>query len=379
MNLQRRALLFTLASLPLLASTPGHAGLLGGGDPKRVEAVPFDFDAAINNPGSIAGDYFGTHTTQSLAGLKKVIIPSFQVRFCLRDDVARTSTFSTASFSSWSSKSAGVTVDLPEEVRQQLTDELYERVVQRLAALGVEVVPIPRDLDLPELQAGIKAMPPSGHIEDLTNAAQRTSKKEKQDADSWLYPWAIHYPSQVTAVAYSGISEAMPPFMSWLREAEMPQMPISTMKIGKAMGTGILTLGFEVRLEKMAFERGSFLGKGATINAEPVLRTRLLGAKLVPDDGGYKPVAVGMGGGRLFPGMNYNGFGIQPIATIMGSPKHGDFPWIEMNGSYGPVVGTGEDGRWLLKPEPEALAKDFRQITDAQLSLIFHLIEAAKK
>lgn len=379
MPLNRRTVALALSVLSLSAALPAHAGLFGGGDPDKVEAEPFDFDAAMNDPGSIAGDYFATHMTQNLAGLKRVIIPAFQVRFCLSDDVARTSSYSGQNYTMTSTKSAGVSVDLPDEVRQQLTDDLYQRVVQRLQAMGVEVVPVPRDAPIPELQAGIKAMPPSGHVEDLTNVEQRTSKSDKKDSDSWFYPWAIHYPSDVTAVAFSGMSEAMPPFMSWLREAELPQMPKSTLKIGKAMGTGILTLAMEVRLEKMAFERGRFMGKGATIKAEPVLRTRLVGLKLVPDDGGFKAVAVGMGGGRLFAGMNYDGFGVQPLATVFGRPKHGDFPWIEMDGHYGPVVGTGTDGRWVLKPEPQALAEDFRKITDAQLSMIFHLIGQARK
>ena len=145
------------------------------------------------------------------------------------------------------------------------------------------------------------------------------------------------------------------------------------------MGTGILTLAFEIRLEKMAFQKGSFLGKGPTIKAEPILRSRLVGFKLVPDDGGFKSVAIGMSGGRLFAGMNYDGLGIQPLATVFGRPKHGDFPWIELAGRYGPVVGTGQDGRWLLKPDPALLMEDFRKVTDAQLSLIFQLVAEARK
>ena len=42
-----------------------------------------------------------------------------------------------------------------EALRQQLIDDLYERVVARLKDLGIEVLPIPADLALPELQAGV--------------------------------------------------------------------------------------------------------------------------------------------------------------------------------------------------------------------------------
>ncbi|WP_020649869.1 hypothetical protein [Solimonas variicoloris] len=50
-----------------------------------------------------------------------------------------------------------------------------------------------------------------------------------------------------------------------------------------------------------------------------------------------------------------------------------------MDGHDDPAVGTGIDGRWVLKPEPQALAEDFRKLTDAQLSMIFHLIGQARR
>jgi len=377
MNPTRRHLLLALATLPLGLAAPADAGLLGG-DEHLLDAVPFDYEAAASNPGSLAPDYFGTHSTKGLANLRRVIIPSFQVRFRMQDDVERTSKTGSSTISFSTSRSAGVDVELPEALRQQLTDDLYERVVARLKDLGIEVLPIPADLDLPELREGIKAMPPRGTIEDLTVYSQRVSKRARSDRSKWFYPWAVHYPTQVTAVAYSGVMEGLPPLVSWIREAEMPQMPISTMKIGKAMGAGILTLGFEVTLEKMSFKSGGFLSKGPTIEAKPVLATRLLSVKLVPEDGGRRVAAIGMSGGIMFPGMNYDGFGIQPLQTVFGSASK-DFPWVELNGSYGDVTGTGVDGRWQLKPEPEALAADFRKNTEAQLAMIFQLIGEARK
>lgn len=373
----RRRLLLAVAGVPLAYGLPSQAGLLGG-EAHLLDAVPFDFDAAASNPASLAGDYFGTHTTRGLANLKRVIIPSFQVRFRMQDDVERTSKTGSSTISFSTTRSAGVDIDLPDDLRQKLTDDLYDRVVARLAALGIEVLPIPADLDLPELQEGIKAMPPRGAIEDLTVYAQRVSKRARDDRSKWFYPWAVHYPTQVTAVAFSGVAEGLPPFQSWIREAEMPQMPISTMKIAKALNAGILSIGFEVTLEKMSFKSGGFLSKGPTIEAKPVLATRLLSAKLVPEDGGRRVAAIGMSGGLQFAGMNYDGFGIQPLQTVFGSAAK-DFPWVELNGSYGEVTGTGVDGRWLLKPEPEALTADFRKNTEAQLSMIFQLIADARK
>ena len=380
MNRSRRHLLLALAGTPIALAVPARAGLLGGGgsDPYALSAAPFDYEAAAANPASLVEDYFATHKTQGLANLKRVIIPSFQVRFRMQDDVERTSKTGGGGLSFTTTRSAGVDVELPAEVRQQLTDDLYQRVVARLAALGVEVLPIPADLALPELQEGIKAMPARGAIEDLTVYAQRVSKRARSDRSKWFYPWAMHYPTAVTAVAFSGVTEGLPPFQSWLREAEMPQMPVSTLKIGKAMQAGILTLGFEVTLEKISFKSGGFLSKGPTIEAKPVLATRLLSVKLVPEDGGRRVAAIGMSGGLGFAGMNYDGFGIQPMQTVFGSADK-DFPWIELDGRYGEVVGTGVDGRWLLKPEPEALAADFRKNTDAQLALIFQLIADARK
>lgn len=378
MNTARRSLICALAALPFGLALPAAAGLLGGAAEDRIEAAPFDYEAAASQPANLVADYFDTHTTKGLAGLKRVIIPSFQVRFRMQDDVERTSKTGSSTISFTTTRSAGIDVDLPAEVRQQLTDDLYERVVARLAALGVEVVPIPADLALPELQEGIKAMPARGTVEELTVYSQRVSKKARADRSKWFYPWALHYPTQVTAVAFSGVAEGLPPFVSWIREAEMPQMPVSTLKIGKALEAGILTLGFEVTLEKMAFKSGGFLGKGPVITAKPVLATRLLSVKLVPEDGGRRIAAIGMSGGLGFAGMNYDGFGIQPMQTVFGSADK-DFPWVELAGSYGEVVGTGEDGRWLLKPEPQALAADFRKNTEAQLSMIFQLIADARK
>ncbi|WP_020649870.1 hypothetical protein [Solimonas variicoloris] len=57
----RRTAVLALSVLSLSAALPAQADLLGGGDPDKAEAEPFDFDAAMNDPGRIAGDYFAAH------------------------------------------------------------------------------------------------------------------------------------------------------------------------------------------------------------------------------------------------------------------------------------------------------------------------------
>ena len=126
---------------------------------------------------------------------------------------------------------------------------------------------------------------------------------------------------------------------------------------------------------------GGFFSKPKPqVKAEPVLRTRLLGFKLMPENGDRLIMAIGMTGGQNFVGMNFDGLGIQPVASTfpVGGPKYGNYPWIELEGSYGGLRGTGTDGAWELAPDPVKLEGDLTKVMDAQYALLLHLIKQAK-
>jgi len=380
--------------LSLWITCSAHAGLLDklmdsrAGDDYPLKAVPFDFSAAHETPGSIVKDYLDTYQTMDIKGTKKVIIPSFQVRFCMQDDATKTysTSFSTStmSFSSSSTAFAGVNVKLSAEVRQKLADLLYDRFVKQLKTAGIEVVTLDPKLQLSEIQEGIKNTPESGSTEDLFTMAGRETKQEKKAKTSWSYPWSIHHPTQTTTLTFNGIMEGNGPGYSWARMAERPVIPPSTIKVAKQMGVGVITVGYEIRLEKMDASMDKsvgFFGKPKPqVKAEPVLRTRLLGFKLMPEQGSSLVMAIGMTGGQNFVGMNFDGLGVQPVASTfpVGGPKYGNYPWIELEGSYGGLRGTGTDGAWELAPDPAKLESDLTKVMDAQYSLLLHLIKQAK-
>lgn len=374
--------------------TPVHAGLLNklmdsrAGDDYPLQAVPFDYTAAMENPASIVKDYLDTYQTIDIKGIKRVIIPSFQVRFCMFDDATKTysSSYTAGNMKVTSSSSAfaGVLLKLDAATRQKLTDLLYERFVKKLKELGIEVVNVDPMLQMSEIQEGIKNTPESGATEDLFTMVGRETKQEKKAKTSWSYPWSIHHPTQTTTLTFGGVLDGNGPGYSWARMAERPVISPAVIKIAKQMGVGVITVGYEIRLEKMEAsmdKSGGFFSKPKPqVKAEPVLRTRLLGFKLMPEQGDRLVMAIGMTGGQNFVGMNYDGLGIQPVASTfpIGGPKYGNYPWIELDGSYGGLRGTGTDGAWELAPDPVRLESDLTKVMDAQYALLTYLIKQAK-
>ncbi|WP_281183881.1 hypothetical protein [Trichlorobacter lovleyi] len=380
--------------LSLWIAVPANAGLLNklmdsrAGDDYPLQAVPFDFSAAMESPGSIVKDYLDTYQTMDIKGTKRVIIPSFQVRFCMMDDATKTYSSSYTAgnmkFTSSSTAFAGVMLKLDASTRQKLTDLLYERFVKQLKDIGIEVVKVDPALQMAEVQTGIKETPESGAVEDLFTMVGRETKQEKKAKTSWSYPWSIHHPTQTTTLTFGGVLDGNGPGYSWARMAERPVISPSVIKVAKQMGVGVITVGYEIRLEKMEAsmdKSGGFFSKPKPqVKAEPVLRTRLLGFKLMPENGDRLIMAIGMTGGQNFVGMNFDGLGIQPVASTfpVGGPKYGNYPWIELEGSYGGLRGTGTDGAWELAPDPVKLEGDLTKVMDAQYALLLHLIKQAK-
>lgn len=356
-----------------------YAGLFGGDDEYALKAIPFDFNTAMNNPKSIAPDYLDTYSTLSIKGIKKVIIPHFQVRFCMQDDASKAVQISTSFMTSTYSAFAGVNVAMSPEYREMVTKKLYDRFKQRLKERGIEVIEIDPSLDIPELKKGLAESHPSGTIEELFNAVNRMDKKEKESKNKMSYPWAIHFPSSTSGLIYGGIMEGAKIGESWARVAENSTMPPSVIKLANKLGAGVIYAGFEVRVEKMhAYSPKKFtLKPELTVEAAPVLRTRLLSMKIMPENGKQLVMAIGMSGGVNFVGMNFAGLQIQPIASAnpFSSPKNGNYPWVEMDGSYGGLRGTETKGSWILQPDEGLFIKDFDKVMDAQLNMAFGLID----
>lgn len=368
----------------LMSTTSAFAGLFGSDkDEYALSATPFDYEKASSAPLEMSKDYFNSHDTESIKGVKKVMIPVFQVRFCMYDDAKKNhfSQMSAGGLTTTSSGSveAGVEVKLSQEVREKITKRLYDQFVSRLKAEGIEVVDVNEYKNLPEVQKAIADLPESGTVEELSTLFGRETEAEKKKKASFFYPWAIHYPSKYNNIMFSGMMEGGVPGVSTMRVAERPIINPSTIKIAKKLGVGIVSVGYEIRLDKMDARMESKLwDKKLIVEAAPVLRTRLLAFKIMPENGDAKMMAVGMSGGTNFTGMNFDGLGIMPISKpIFGNPKYGPFPWIETVATYGGLT-KADSYLFHLTPDPKALESDLDKAMEAQYNLLFSMLREAK-
>ncbi|MDD5716988.1 MAG: hypothetical protein PHW64_04220 [Sulfuricurvum sp.] len=365
-------------------TTAAYAGLFGSDkDEYALSATPFDFAQSSSAPLEMSKDYFNSHQTESIKGVKKVIIPVFQVRFCMYDDAKKNyfSQMSAGGLTTTRSGSveAGVEVKLSQEVREKITKRLYDQFVERLKKENVEVVDIKKYANLPEVQKAIAEVPESGTVEELSTLSGRETEVEKKKKASFFYPWAIHYPSKYNNLLFSGMMEGNVPGQSTMRVAERPNLHPSTIKIAKKLGAGIVSVGYEIRLDKMdARMESSLWDTKLIVEAAPVLRTRLLAFKVMPESGDTLMMAVGMGGGTNFTGMNFDGLGIMPISKpIFGTPKYGAFPWIDTMATYGGLT-KSDSYLFHLTPDPKALESDLDKVMDAQYNLLFSMFKDAK-
>ncbi len=360
----------------MFTTTTAFGGLFGGGkDEYALLATPFDYGKASSAPLEMSKDYFNYHETESIKGLKKVIIPVFQVRFSMKNDAKKNH----SDTYSYGSISAGVELKLPNEVREKLTKKLYTQFVARLKAEGIEVLDINDYKNLPEVQKAIAEVPESGTVEELITLSGRETEIEKKKKDSFFYPWAIHYPSKYNNFLFSGMMEGNVPGQSLMRIAERPNLHPSTIKIAKKLGVGIVTVGYEIQLDKMdAHMESKLWDKKLVVEVAPVLRTRLLACKIMPENGDALMMAVGMTGGTNFVGMNFDGFSVMPISKpIFGTPKYGAFPWIEAEATYGGLT-KADSYLFHLTPDPKALESDLDKAMNAQYNLLFSIIKEAK-
>lgn len=370
----RKAFVATIGLTVMTTSV--YAGLFGSDkDEYALSATPFDYAQASSAPLEMSKDYFNSHQTESIKGIKKVIIPVFQIRFSMYDDAKKNHNDAY----SYGSIKAGVDVKVSNEVRERITKKLYSQFVSRLKAEGIEVLDVNEYKNLPEVQKAIADVPESGTIEELTTLSGRESEAEKKKKGSFFYPWAIHYPSKYNNFLFSGMMEGNAPGQSTMRVAERPNLHPSTIKIAKKLGVGIVTVGYEIQLEKMdAYLEAKLWDKKLIVNAAPVLRTRLLAFKVMPENGDSLMMAVGMGGGTNFTGMNFDGLGIMPISKpIFGTPKYGAFPWIETEATYGGLT-NAEQYLFHLTPDPKALEADIDKAMNAQYNLLFSMFKEAK-
>ena len=369
----------------IFTTTTAFGGFFGGGkDENALSATPFDYSLASSGSVEMAKEYFNDYENGSLKGLKKVVIPNFQVRFCMYDDAKKTyfsqSSAGGLSFTSSGNIEAGVEIKLPNDVREKITKRIYDQFVERLQKEGIEVIDINKFASMPEVQKGIVEVPESGTVEELTTLSQRQTEEERKKRASWFYPWAIHYPSKFNNLLFSGISQGNVPGQSVMRVVERSNLHPGTIKAAKKIGAGIASVGFEVRLEKMdARMESSLWDKKMIVEAAPVLRTRLLAFKIMPDDGDETMLQVGPSGGNNFVGMNFDGYEIMPIPKPMlfGTPKHGVYPWIETPATYGGLT-KAQDYLFHLTPDPVALQKDIDTAINAQFNLIFAMFHEAK-
>lgn len=367
---------FIVSTLLVMTTTTAFGGIFGSDkDEYALLAKPFDYAKASSAPLEMSKDYFNSHQTESIKGIKKVIIPVFQVRFSMKNDAKKNH----SDTYSYGSISAGVELKLSNEVREHLTKKLYNQFVARLKSEGIEVVDINEYKNLPEVQKAISSVPESGTIEELSSINGRESEIEKKKKDSFFYPWAIHYPSKYNNFLFSGMMEGNAPGQSLMRVAERPNLHPSTIKIAKKLGVGIVTVGYEIQLDKMdAFMESKLWDKKLIVQAAPVLRTRLLAFKVMPENGDALMMAVGMGGGTNFTGMNFDGFAVMPISKpIFGTPKYGAFPWIEAEATYGGLT-NADKYLFHLTPDPKALESDLDKAMDAQYNLLFAMLKEAK-
>ena len=98
---------------------------------------PPPFDPA-GDPAQQAAAFLKGSKLEALGGAKRVAISQFRVEFM----VENSGKSSSSSSAGWTSSSSEITlVGISDEMRQAITDQLYDRLVQELTDAGVEVVP----------------------------------------------------------------------------------------------------------------------------------------------------------------------------------------------------------------------------------------------
>jgi hypothetical protein len=98
---------------------------------------PPPFDPA-GDPAQQAATFLKGSKLDALSGAKRVAISQFRVEFMVENSGKATS----SSSAGWTSSSSEITlVGITDEMRQAITDRLYDRLVQELIDAGVEVVP----------------------------------------------------------------------------------------------------------------------------------------------------------------------------------------------------------------------------------------------
>jgi len=111
--------------LALLASSPAYA----------KDSKPFDPSA---DPAAQAAGFLKASKLTALAGTKRIAISEFRVEFA----VENSGKASSSSSAGWTSSSSKITlVGVSDEMRQAITDHLYDQLVQKLTEAGLEVVP----------------------------------------------------------------------------------------------------------------------------------------------------------------------------------------------------------------------------------------------
>lgn len=95
------------------------------------------FDPAAD-PASLAAAFVKADKLKNLGGVKRAAIGQFRVEFAVENEAKATR----SSSAGWGSSSADIKlVGVTDEVRQAIADQLHDKLVQDLAAAGVEVIP----------------------------------------------------------------------------------------------------------------------------------------------------------------------------------------------------------------------------------------------
>ena len=114
-----------LAPLALLLPLSGTA----------LAASEFDPSA---DPAALASAFVKTDRLAMLASMKRAAIAQFRVEFAVENDAKASSSGTTG----WSSSQSDIKlVGVTDEARQLIADQLHDKLVQDLAATGLEVVP----------------------------------------------------------------------------------------------------------------------------------------------------------------------------------------------------------------------------------------------
>lgn len=134
--MQRRKLLFTSVTLPLLSLTAGRAWT------QAAPASPFDPSLASSNPAQAAQTWINTEQVDGLRELSKVGIVQFRVMFATQG-VGSASASGGIGSGSGSASMHGryVLAGVDDALMQSITDSAYERFSQSLQARGLTVVP----------------------------------------------------------------------------------------------------------------------------------------------------------------------------------------------------------------------------------------------